>query len=116
MTFEHGETVILHRQMLATEPDGDGNDVYTDDPQTIEGVGVAPRDGNGTSGNENTQGRETVIIGLTLFLPAGTRVAATDRFTVRGDPYEVEGQPEAFLSPFTGLNPGLPVAVKRVTG
>lgn len=114
--FPFGETVTQVRRVLSGELDSDGNDVYSDAPAVLENVGVAPRDANGSGGNEQTQGRDTVIIGLTLFLPAGTVVSATDRFMVRGNVYEVEGQPEDLHSPFTGWNPGLPVAVKRVTG
>lgn len=113
--FPFGETVIHIVRAVAGE-DRDGNDDRGDVETEVRDVGVAPRDGNGTSGNENVQGRDTVVVGLTLFLPAGWKVSATDRFRVRGELYEVDGQPEAFHHPFTGWNPGLPVSVKRVTG
>jgi hypothetical protein len=116
MTFPYGETVT-HIVRTASGRDGDGNDTWTETSMVINNVAVAPRDSNGSStSNEQTQGRDTVTIGLTIGLPSGTVVAAVDRFIIRGNTYDVEGQPESLLNPFTGWNPGLPVALKRVTG
>lgn len=110
MDFPFGETVTLVRR-TQTGVDALGNDVYGTTEVAITNVAVAPR-----TDSEDIQGRDQVVVGLTLHLPAGTVVDAVDRFIVRGNTYEVEGQPEALQSPFTGWNPALPVAVTRVTG
>jgi len=95
--------------------DAYGNDVFTETSTAVDGV-VWPRDGNGTSGNEQLQGRDTVIVGLSLLLPPGTDVTAVDRVDVGGLSYEVTGEPGHFFSPFTGSDPGVLVGLTRVTG
>jgi len=96
--------------------DAYGNDVFTETSTVVDGCVVWPRDGNGTSGNEQVQGKDMVIVGLSLLLPAGTVVTATDRIVVNGLSYEVTGEPGHFSSPFTGLDPGVLVGLTRVTG
>jgi hypothetical protein len=114
MNYPYGETVT-HIVRTVTGRDALGNDAFTETSTVISNVAVAPRDSNG-SANEQTQGRDTVTVGLTIGLPPGTVVNAVDRFIIRGNTYDVEGQPESLLNPFTRWNPGLPVALKRVTG
>lgn len=109
------ETVTQIKR-VATGQDGYGKDIFAETRTNIPNVGIAPRDANGTGGNEDVNARDTVIVGLTLLMPSGSQVSAVDRFVVRGDLWEVYGQPESIISPFTGWNPGLPVAIGRVTG
>ncbi|WP_405536869.1 hypothetical protein [Streptomyces antimycoticus] len=82
----------------------------------VLGCGVAPRDGNAASGNEQTQARDTVITGLTLYAPAGTDLRPTDKVRVADVLYEVDGQAGAFKSPFTGSGGPVVAALERVTG
>jgi len=111
-----GETVTQIKRMVTGDEDALGNDVYAETPVEVRNVGIAPRDANGTGGNEDVQGRDTVTVGLTLLMPPGSQVSAVDRFIVRGELWEVYGQPETIINSFTGWNPGLPVAIGRVTG
>jgi hypothetical protein len=114
--FPAGETVTLLRPGATTQ-DGYGNDVPGPDVETdIEGVAVSPRDGNASSGNENTQGRDQVISGFVIWLPAGTEMRPTDRVRVRGVVCEVDGEDGQWRSPFTGLSSPVQVSLKRVTG
>lgn len=113
--YPYGETVTLvSRAKIGT--DSDGNDVYTNTRTDVPRVPVWPRDGNGTSGNERTNAKDQVIVGYVAVLPAGTDVTAFDAVEWRGVTYEVEGEPGIFKSPFTGWEPGVVVALKRVTG
>lgn len=116
MTYPAGETVqILNGATTGRNQYGD--DVHTFPVKaTYTDVPVAPADANGTGGNEYVDGRDTVIIGLTVFLPDGADVQATDRAIVRGQTWEVVGDPQQWQSPFTGWCPGVPVALRRVTG
>ncbi|MFD5384244.1 hypothetical protein ACFWMG_04605 [Streptomyces sp. NPDC127074] len=82
----------------------------------VPGCGIAPRDGNAASGNEQTQARDTVIIGLTLYAPAGTDLRPTDKVRIANVLYEVDGQAGAFKSPFTGSSGPVVAALERVTG
>lgn len=113
--FPFGETVVLHTRSV-TGQDADGNDIPGDTTTTLENVPVWPSDGNGTSGNEQTQGRDTVIQGYSALLPPGTVVSAVDKVTVYGKDFEVNGLPGFFRSPFTGTDPGIVVNLTRVTG
>jgi hypothetical protein len=113
--FAYGETVTVLSRELA-EPDADGNDVYSDTEVDVPNVAVLPMDANATAGNEQDQGRDTVIVGLSLLMPPGTVVRATDRIRVRGRTYEVTGEPVEMRSPLTGTDAGLSVALKDVTG
>ena len=78
----------------------------------LEPCGVAPR----YSSEPVDPNRSPVIIGLTVFLPSGATVSARDRLRVRGDLWEVEGEPGTWISPFTGWYPGVEVALRRVNG
>jgi len=112
----HGSDVTILRPGPPTE-DGYGNDVPgapTEIP--VLGCAVAPRDGTGAGANEITDARDTVIVGLTLYAPYGTEIRATDRVRVDGELYEVDGQPGAFRSPFTGSTGPVVVALELVTG
>ena len=114
--FPFGEPVTI-LDGAATSQDDDGNDVATwPTKATYPSCGVAPSDGNGTGGNEQTDARDTVVIGLTVFLPDGADVSPTDRAIVRGQMWEVVGEPQAWQNPFTGWRPGVPVALRRVKG
>jgi hypothetical protein len=115
-THPTGETVTV-LDGTATGQDVSGNDTQTWAVKAVyDDVPVAPSDANGTGGNEFTDGRDTVIAGLTIYLPDGADVAAVDRVIARGETWDVVGQPQDWLSPFTGWRPGRAVALQRVTG
>jgi len=112
----HGDTVTILRPGPPTQ-DEYGNDVPGEATEIpVAGCGLAPRDGNSTSGNENVQGRDQVVVGLSLFAPAGTDLRATDQVRVAGVLYQVDGQPGAFRSPFTGSAGPVVAALELVTG
>src|SRR5690606_21170912 len=78
----HGETVTIVRPGPPTQ-DEYGNDVPgTPVEIDVPGCGVAPR-----TSSEITDARDTVIVGLTLYAPAGTDLRATDRVRVGGELY-----------------------------
>ncbi|MGW4076034.1 hypothetical protein ACWELB_21395 [Streptomyces asiaticus] len=113
----HGETVTIIRPGASTGYDEYGAEVLGPPEEIpVSGCGVAPRDGNAASGNEQTQARDTVITGLTLYAPAGTDLRPTDQVRVAGVLYEVDGQAGAFASPFTGSRGPVVAALERVTG
>lgn len=78
----------------------------------ILGCAVAPR----YSTEPTVRGRQGVIVGLSIYAPAGSDILFTDSLRVRGEVYVVEGEPAEWVSPFTGWAPGLEVAVKRAVG
>lgn len=60
--------------------------------------------------------RAPVIIGLRVFGPPDMDVTARDRVLVRGEIWQVDGDPEFPVNPFTGWRPGCTVNLKRVEG
>ena len=71
----------------------------------------------GTGSQEDTGGgREGVVDAWDLFCPAGADLAATDRVEVRGDVYEVDGQPAVWTSPYGSGRGGMQVTLRRVEG
>lgn len=79
---------------------------------TITGVAVAP-----AGSNEPLEvGAATVDSDLTLYLPYGADVRPLDRVVVRGLTYEVQGERADWSSPYTGVNRGSIVLVRRVVG
>lgn len=110
MIFAYGETVVILRAPLVTDPYGDQVSdwdaaVRTDSP----GWGFAPRGGDERQDNN----APTVIVGLTGYGPPGADVLPTDRMEVRGQVYKVLGEIGEWRSPFTGWEPGVEVALQR---
>lgn len=68
--------------------DNFGNLQGSDDELDIDGCSVQP-----TASSESTDTGELVITNLTVYLPAGTDLLATDRVRWLGDVYAVDGQP-----------------------
>lgn len=110
MNFAYDETAVILRAPLVDGPYGNqqrdwDNATPTDSP----GWGFAPRSQEGT-----TSDSPSVVVGLTGYGPSGADVLPTDRVEVRGQVYEVEGEVGVWRSPFTGWEPGVEVALKRV--
>lgn len=114
MNFPHGETVTVLTAGTVSDPYS-GEDVANWDTPTevdVPGVAVEPR-----PSQEPTQdARNAVTSGFTLYMPVTADVTAASRVTVRGDTYDVLGEPAAWRSPFTGWEPGLVVQVGRTEG
>ena len=110
--FPFGPTVTVLRDSAP------GVDAYGDPlPGTVERIdipkcGVAPR----YSTEPTERGRQGVIVGLSLYAPAGADIRSTDRVEVAGLAYAAEGEPGAWVNPFTGTDFGFEVALKRATG
>lgn len=113
--FPHGETITRLRATAILDPySGEPTDFTWDAPDALEipDCGINP---GGTS--EPTQdGRNAVITRPEVYAPADADVTAGDRLVVRGETYEVDGEPAAWRSPFTGWAPGLVIVLKRVEG
>lgn len=113
--FAHGETVTRLRATATTDPysgEATGSDWSTPDSLDIDGCGFNP----GGSSEPLQEGRNAVITRPEVYAPADADVLSGDRLVVRGLTYEVQGDPADWRSPFTGWNPGLVIALERVSG
>lgn len=107
-----GETVVILRAGAPTV-DRYGNEIPGPDVRVeVEGCAVAPR----LDGDVTAQGRQGVIIGTTVYFPAGTDVRATDRLEVRNEQHVIEGDPGRWVNPYDGNERGVEVASRRVEG
>jgi hypothetical protein len=113
-----GITITVLPRDLGTDENGDPVEPDPDDEGfEIAGCGVAPR----TSDELHADGRAGVIVGLTLYAPAGSDLRTRDRIEIpAGAPnpgtYEIEGEPGEWRSPLTGWAPGVEAALRRVEG
>lgn len=78
---------------------------------TIVDAFTAPR-----SSADLNEGRQGVIIGLTLYAPLDTDLVHTDLIEVDGVLFAVDGEDGRWLHPFTGWAAGTEVALLRVEG
>lgn len=113
--FPRGETVTVLRGVPIEDPYSAAETVldWTVPGETpVPGCAVAPRE----SVEPEQVGRSSVIVGLTVFMPAGTAVTAADRLRIRGQVHEIVGEPGDWRSPFTGRAHGIEVATRQVSG
>lgn len=112
--FAHGETVAVLTAGTVADPYS-GDDVASWETSTsvnVPGVGVEPR-----PSQEPTQdARNAVVSGFTLYFPPDTQVSAANKVRVRGNVYDVIGDPADWRNPFTGWTPGIVVQVGRTEG
>jgi len=108
-----GETVTVRRGTQTAT--GRRNDTTTDwtDPAEHDEPGclIAP----GASA-ENHDGRDGVTVDLVIYMPAGADVLAADRLLVRGDLYDVDGEPAVWTSPDHPHIDGVVVGANRSEG
>lgn len=117
--FAYGETVVrLRRQMHedpysgVESPRGWDDEGHTPDALPIGGFAFNP----GGSSEVAADGRSIITTKPTAYGPFGADVKVGDRLVVRGVPYDVDGNPAEWVSPFTGWAPGIAVPLELVEG
>ena len=107
--FPHGKTVTLVSTVTARDDYGDSTSTVSE--TVVPDCAVAPR-----FATESTDPRVApVMVGLTVYMPAGTAIDADDVLRIDGKLWQVDGLPAAWENPFTGWAPGLEVPVKRAS-
>jgi hypothetical protein len=116
--YPYGETVERLRRGPSPGRDPRGQPIpgpLLEKP--FPGCVVAPRAETPAVGGEQQQARDTVIVGYTVYAPAGSDFLTTDRVRIRGDVCEITGFPGDWgRNPFTGLAGPVQFAADRVTG
>lgn len=69
-----------------------------------------------TGTESSTPAQDTVVFGLTVLMPAGTDVRASDQVEVAGVLYDVNGEPSKWKSPSTGHRSCTEVQLKGAEG
>jgi hypothetical protein len=98
---------ITRTRRSSNATDAYGQPVWTDTVTELQAI-VSPRI-QGTN-----YGPDEIIVtdGLTLYLPPATEVLDSDRFTVRGKTYVVDGQAFDWQSGLSSWRPGTVVNVQ----
>jgi hypothetical protein len=112
MRHPYGTAITVRRGSPGGfDPYGDPVPGSTTDT-VIDGCAIAPR-----MSNEPTErGRQGIIVGLTVYAPAGSDILATDLILIGGVVYAVDGVPGVWVNPFNGAAPGVEFAVTMATG
>lgn len=114
MRFAHGETVDILRSLPG------GTDPYGDPIEGTETEIPVPGCAVWTGATANTEqllpGREPVTADRAVSFPSGTVVYRTDRLRIRGQVYEIEGDPFEYVSPFSGKSFGVLAYANRGEG
>lgn len=111
-----GEPITVTTRAKQVDADGNpvldefNNPVYLTTSVTVSGA-FAP-----AIGYETTNSQDQVVTQPTAYLPAGMVVTSLSKLTIRGQDYEVDGDPQDWRSPFTGWAPGIVVPLKRTSG
>lgn len=108
--FTEGQTVTVLRRAAPVFPTM-GDYPAPDSSTDVKGCAIWP-----TTSTETVNGQDTVVWGLTVLLPVGTDVLATDQVAFKGITYDVNGQPFTWHSPMTGHEPGVEVQLRAATG
>lgn len=112
----YGDTVFVLRPTTPTK-DRYGNPVPGDPIViTYDGCAVYTFDVNASGSNEVVQGVDLISAGLTVLLPDGADVRATDQVRARGIVWDVTGEPATFRSPLTNTGGGVEVHLTRYRG
>ena len=109
--FPYGQTVTIVRRSVSGQ-DEYGNDVYSTTTQTIPYCVIHP-----AVSNENINFTDQVSTEFNVYVPAGTVVGPLDAVLgPDGTKYEVQGDPQAYVSPFSGLRAPIQIRVLKVAG
>lgn len=108
--YNGGETVTIKRRS-ESGTDQYGNKTYTLTTIAITNVYI----GFGATGEPNEVDRDPIDAKLTLYFPNGTTIEESDKFTIRGEDWEKDGQYQDYKPPFD-FNAGVVVPVKKRNG
>jgi hypothetical protein len=119
--YPFGETVRILRSGPSPGRDPRGQPLPgPDESFDLPGCVVAPREQTPTVGGSEQQGRDTVIVGWTVYAPPDhpkMPLRTTDKARIRGVTCEITGEPGDWgRNPFTGLRGVVQFAADRVTG
>lgn len=116
--YPYGETVRILRTGASPGRDPRGQPLPgPDESFDIAGCVVTPRAETPSVGGDQQQARDTVIVGWTVYAPAGTVLRTTDKARVRSVVCDITGEPGDWgRNPFTGTPGPVQFAADRVTG
>jgi hypothetical protein len=106
----HGQTVTLRHRVAA------GKDEYNNDTYSFTEVKVGPCSVQQTTSREAVNFTDQVSTNILVFVPYGTDVGYLDAMIIDGVEYEVIGEPDKWMSPFSGHTSPIRVSGQIVKG
>jgi hypothetical protein len=106
-----GETITIRRRSKASTDDY-GNPTYTTTTITVKDALIAF---GGTSEPIDAE-RNAIDSKLSIYLPNGTAIEDNDLFIIRGTQWVKDGIAQEWVSPFTGMDGGVLVSVRKRVG
>lgn len=112
----HGDAVQILRWSKTGE-DRYGDPTFEHVPAGEIVCAVSPRfDGATGDSSKDSPGRDSIIIGYTVYPPPGHGLISSDRLIIRGSVQKIEGIPGDWKNPINGRFPGGQVATSEVVG
>ena len=112
MSFIRGGETITIRRRSAASVDDYGNSTYSTTTITVKDALI----GVGGTSEPVDPARDAVDAQLTAYLPNGTQVQDGDIFIIRGSQWVKDGSAQQWVTPFTGLETGVVVPLRRRRG
>jgi hypothetical protein len=112
MTFIRGGEVITVRRRSTASTDDYGNPTYTISTFTIQGALVA----FGSTDEPVDAGRNAIDNQITVYIPRGTQIQDDDVFQIRNSTWVKDGDPQDWVSPFSGLDGGIVLNLRKRDG
>lgn len=112
MSFIRGGETITIRRRSATATDDYGNNTYSTVTITVKDALI----GIGATSEPVDAARDAVDAKVTAYLPNGTRVEEGDVFIIRGSQWVKDGSPQEWQTPFSNLEVGVVVPLRRRRG
>ena len=106
----HGQYVILRHRVVA------GHDEFNNDTYAFTEVQVGPCSVQQTTSREAIDFSDQVSTGVLVFVPYGTNVGFLDAIIIDGVEYEITGDPEGWVSPFSGHTAPVRISAQMVKG
>jgi hypothetical protein len=106
----NGVTVTLVRRSVSGQ-DEFGNDVYTETTEDVQPCSIQQG-----SSRENLSFTDQVITGVIVFIPYGTDLTYLDAIIYNGVKFEVAGDPDVWVSPWSGNTAPIRVYANVVKG
>lgn len=112
MSFIRGGETITIRRRSAVAVDDFGNNTYSTVTITIKDALI----GVGGTSEPVDPARDAVDATVTAYLPNGTQIQDGDVFFIRGSQWVKDGSAQVWVTPFTGLDTGVVVPLRRRRG
>lgn len=106
----NGQYVTLRHRVVA------GQDEYGNDTYAFTEVQVGPCSVQQISSQEAVSFTDQVTKSVLVFMPYGTNVSFLDAIIIDNIEYEIIGQPDSWISPFSGNTAPVRVSGQMVEG